>query len=112
MCTYKDPFEATNDGAIMKKILTQPEPNEPIPDIYSPQLKQMVNWLLTKDHEERPSVLEVLRSDCMAVDLRDQGYDPRLIGVANKNTMIVIKKLEEELSSVQNDAQKEIEIKE
>ena len=44
----------------------------------------MVNWLLMKDPDSRPSITEVLQSDYMAFDLRQQGYEPRLIGVMNQ----------------------------
>ena len=78
MCALTEPYDAEHMGALCNKVLN--ETHNPIPDIYSPQLKDLVNLLLTKDHEMRPSITEVLRSPLMSFHLREEGYEPNLIG--------------------------------
>ena len=47
MCTFKEPFEANNEEALINKILNKA--HDSIPEIYSSELRKMVDWLLTKD---------------------------------------------------------------
>lgn len=54
MCTYKHPFEAANQAALILKILRAKY--LPISEKYSKNLREMVDKLLCKDYRERPSI--------------------------------------------------------
>ena len=43
----------------------------------------MIDQLLTENYESRPSIMEVLRCNFVADQLRDMGYVPQLIGAIN-----------------------------
>ena len=47
LCTFRHPFEATNQGALILKIVRARF--DPIPSSYSPELKAMTEMLLRKD---------------------------------------------------------------
>lgn len=51
----------------------------------------MVDWLLTKDDEQRPSIYDILKSDFMAPYLREKGYEPKLIGDLSNSLKNIIK---------------------
>ncbi|KAL4500532.1 hypothetical protein ABPG72_002956 [Tetrahymena utriculariae] len=58
LCTLKPPFEADNIPSLMIKISRGQFP--PIPQIYSKELRYLVNEMLTVDHNQRPSALQIL----------------------------------------------------
>ena len=88
LCSYKGPYDADNLGALCNKVLN--DSYDPIPDIYSTNLKAMVDLLLTKDQEVRPSITEILRSGLMADYLKSEGYEPAFIGTASEKLTLVI----------------------
>ena len=59
LCTYKHPFNARSQGALILKILNGTQDN--IPSFYSDDLKKLVNIILEKKYEKRPSCLEILK---------------------------------------------------
>ncbi|KAL4470324.1 hypothetical protein ABPG74_011935 [Tetrahymena malaccensis] len=60
LCTFKHPFEASNQGALVIKILKNKV--EPLPSMYSRELQSIVNLLLTKDHLKRPDTTSLLQN--------------------------------------------------
>jgi NIMA (never in mitosis gene a)-related kinase len=61
MATFKHPFNATNQGALILKILRgkyDPIPNKD----YSSDLRRMVDLLLEKNHFKRPSMIDIIKS--------------------------------------------------
>lgn len=61
MATFKHPFNASNQGALILKILKGKY--DPIPHReYSSELKKMVDLLLEKNHFKRPSVVDILKN--------------------------------------------------
>lgn len=54
LCTFKHPFEATNQGALIMKIVRAKF--NPIPTNYSQSLKNLVEQLLQKDQKKRPGI--------------------------------------------------------
>ncbi len=60
MCTYKHPFNASNQAALILKILKGKY--DPISKEYSSNLGNMVEWILQKNHFKRPNVLAILTS--------------------------------------------------
>jgi len=58
MATFKHPFNATNQGALILKILKGTY--DPISSQYSSDLKMLIDMLLDKNYFQRPSVFEIL----------------------------------------------------
>jgi NIMA (never in mitosis gene a)-related kinase len=65
LCTFKHPFEAKSQGALIVKILNK-DPDH-INRRYSNDLKKLTTLLLDKDSEKRLSCLEILKSN-MVID--------------------------------------------
>jgi serine/threonine protein kinase len=60
LCTLRLPFKRESPAATIVAILTTP--HDPIPHkLYSDELKEMINKLLTKDPEHRPSINELTK---------------------------------------------------
>lgn len=59
LCALKQPFQADNLLGLVFKIV-QDDP-EPIPDCYSPELRELTLKLLTKNPANRPSTSEILK---------------------------------------------------
>lgn len=59
MATYSHPFNATNQGALILKILKGTY--EPIAQDFSTNLKDMIDLLLTHNYQARPSIASVLQ---------------------------------------------------
>ncbi len=60
LCTYRHPFDASNHGALILKIL-KAEP-DPILAIYSSKLQKLVKQILEKDCEKRPNCWDILNN--------------------------------------------------
>ena len=58
LCTLKHAFHAENLLGLVFKIVQDKQ--EPIPDIYSDGLSQLINQLLIKDEKARPRVIEII----------------------------------------------------
>jgi NIMA (never in mitosis gene a)-related kinase len=58
MSTFKHPFDASNQGALILKILKGKF--EPIPREYSNDLKVLIDLMLEKNHFKRPSIFDIL----------------------------------------------------
>ena len=125
LCTLRKPFDANDPQSLRVKVLNQ-EP-EPISGDYSDQLKGMVKLLLTKEQEatmmgkimmnildgtyQRPSILEILKSDLMAPYLRAQGYEPRLMGLVTEKLKHVIDHQTQKLNGLEDPSKRtEIEL--
>lgn len=58
LCCLKKPFNGVNLPILMKNIVHQPVPK--IPSFYSSELRQLINLLLDKNMETRPSIKDIL----------------------------------------------------
>jgi NIMA (never in mitosis gene a)-related kinase len=58
ICCLKLPFEARSIPLLTLKIINGDY--KPIPEFYSKELKMLVNSLLRVDHEQRPSIYDIL----------------------------------------------------
>lgn len=58
LCTLKHPFEAANQAALILKIVRAKY--NPLSSNYSKGLRDMVDWTLTKDHRQRPSIEQIM----------------------------------------------------
>ena len=83
MCTFRPPF---NDERILFYLCANitNQAHDPIPEIYSPALKAMVDRLLEKDQETRPTIAEILSSDTMVEQMQIHGYEPKLMFVVDQ----------------------------
>ena len=71
LCTYRHPFEAKSQGALILKILkSQPTP---IHNYYSNDLQELIYTLLEKDEEIRPSCNDILMFPNIIDKLRKYG---------------------------------------
>ena len=61
LCTFRHPFEANSQGALILKILnSQPDP---IDESYSKDLSNLIYLLLDKNCKKRPSCEEILKNN-------------------------------------------------
>ena len=58
MCTYKHPFNATNQAALILKILKGKY--DPIPKEYSQDLRKIIEHIMQKNYYKRPNVFDLL----------------------------------------------------
>lgn len=59
LCTLEHPFTADNLLGLVFKIVS--DQHKPIPDRYSKELGDLIERLLQKDPQKRPSVREILK---------------------------------------------------
>jgi len=59
LCTLNHAFDASNLLGLVFKIVQESYP--PIPDVYSPELRELVGQLLSKDPSRRPSCRRIFR---------------------------------------------------
>jgi serine/threonine protein kinase len=58
LCALRLPFKSEQTGATIAAIISKP--HDPIPhNLYSDELKGIINRLLTKDPQQRPSIQEL-----------------------------------------------------
>jgi serine/threonine protein kinase len=74
LCTLRLPFKSEQTGATVAAIVNNP--HDPIPHkLYSDELKDIINRLLTKDPEQRPSIQELTKvpiiSDALDILLKE-----------------------------------------
>jgi NIMA (never in mitosis gene a)-related kinase len=72
LCTYKHPFEANNQAALILKIVRAKF--NPIGSNYSQGLRTMVEKLLEKDQKKRPGIDQIFNMDCMKERMKLYGY--------------------------------------
>lgn len=65
MTNLKHPFNASNQPALIMKILNSPVPS--ILSIYSKELQEIVNLMLDKDHLTRPKLNEIIRNESFLI---------------------------------------------
>lgn len=61
LCALKNPFFATNYGTLVHKVCH--EPIEPLPDIYSPELREFVMSLLERSEQLRPTIKALFETE-------------------------------------------------
>ena len=61
LCTFKHPFDAKSQGALILKIMSNVPEN--INNYYSKDLDNLIHLLLEKDAEKRPSCIDILNLD-------------------------------------------------
>lgn len=115
MVALKPPFEATNHLALAKKIINGSI--ERIPDRYSEDLQQQIQWMLSTDPEKRPSVDELIvnpkiklrlserdmKAEYQVLKDREQLVKQQTEAIKNKEQQLILK--EEELKQREEKAQ-------
>ena len=72
LCTFKHPFEANNQGALILKIMNGSPEN--LNNYYSKDLKDLIYLLLEKDSRKRPSCKDILNLDFVRNKLKSLGF--------------------------------------
>ena len=72
LCTFKHPFEAKSQGALILKIMSNTPDN--INKYYSKELNNLIFLLLEKDSEKRPNCVEILKYDFVLDKVKSLGY--------------------------------------
>ena len=72
LCTLRKPFEATSIPDLIEKIINQSY--IPISKNYSDELKFLIEKLLNKDPQIRPSIKEVLNFDFVVNKMKKYGF--------------------------------------
>ena len=87
LCTYRHPFNASNHGALILKILNSNP--DPILAIYSSKLQQLVNQILEKDFEKRPNCVDILNTPIVIEKAKKFGLYGEIINVFSNNNNYV-----------------------
>ena len=92
LCTFKHPFDAKNQGALILKIMSNKPQN--IDNYYSKELNDLIFLLLEKDSQKRPNCREILKNDLVIKKIKNFGFNNYL------------KELDIEKNEIKNDKEK------
>ena len=71
LCTFKHPFNAKSQAALIKKIAYG---NYPPVEKYSVDLQKLVDFILIKNYIKRPSVYDILSRECVMRKAQKLGF--------------------------------------
>ena len=86
LCTFRHPFNATNQGALIIKILSSNP--EPIFNCYSSQLQYLVNQILEKNYEKRPNCWDLLNNPIIVEKAKQFGLYQDILDIFSYNNII------------------------
>ena len=95
LLTYNHPFTATNQAALFIKILNNKY--NPFPPGINEDLKNMVDFILQKDYEIRPSMKDIITKESFQVNAKKLGLYQDLIDVLGVDALPLMK-LKQELN--------------
>ena len=81
LCTFKHPFEARSQGALILKILNNKP--EPINNTFSKELNNIIYMLLDKNYDKRPSCIEILKNNMIISKIKSLGLNELLTDLDN-----------------------------
>ena len=81
LCTFKHPFDAKSQGALILKILNNKP--EPINDSYSIDLNNLIFMLLDKNCDKRPSCVDILKNKMVINKIKSIGLYDYIIKIDN-----------------------------
>ena len=84
LCTFKHPFEARSQGALILKILNNKP--EPISSTFSKELNNIIYLLLDKNYDKRPSCIEILKNNMVIDKIKSLGLSELLTDLDNIST--------------------------
>ena len=87
LCTFRHPFNATNQGALIVKILNSNP--EPIFNCYSSQLQYLVNQILEKNYEVRPNCWDLLNNPIIVEKAKQYGLYQDILDIFSCNNNII-----------------------
>ena len=87
LCTFRHPFNATNQGALIVKILNSNP--EPIFNCYSSQLQYLVNQILEKNYEVRPNCWDLLNNPIIVEKAKQYGLYQDITDIFACNNNII-----------------------
>ena len=105
LCTYKRPFNAKSQGALILKILNNTP--EKINSVYSLELQNMINILLNKDYLHRPGCNDILKMNIVLSKAKKFGLFEEIINENSKYTLYI--DLENTSAYVENKERKSYE---
>ena len=79
LCTYRHPFEAKSQGALILKILKNMP--APIHNYYSNDLQEFIYYILEKDQELRPSCYDILMNHIVLNKARQYGLINQILNL-------------------------------
>ena len=86
LCTFRHPFNATNQGALIIKILNANP--EPIFNCYSSQLQYLVNQILEKNYEKRPNCWDLLNNPIIVEKAKQFSLYQDILDIFSYNNII------------------------
>ena len=86
LCTFRHPFNATNQGALIIKILNSNP--EPIFNCYSSQLQYLVNQILEKNYEKRPNCWDLLNNPIIVEKAKQFSLYQDILDIFSYNNII------------------------
>ena len=86
LCTFRHPFNATNQGALIIKILNSNP--DPIFNCYSSQLQYLVNQILEKNYEKRPNCWDLLNNPIIVEKAKQFGLYQDILDIFSYNNII------------------------
>ena len=101
LLTFNHPFTATNQAALFIKILNNKY--NPFPPDVPEDLKKMVDFILEKDYEKRPSMEDIITSKSFQYNAWKLNLDQDLKNVLGLS-VLPVQRIKKELSEVNNNS--------
>ena len=103
LCTFKHPFDAKSQGALILKIMNNTPEN--INNTYSKDLCNLIHLLLEKESEKRPSCKDILNLDFIINKIKKLGLFNYIKNfIQEKNLLINVNNNSKNINSNQNNS--------
>lgn len=103
LCTFKHPFDAKSQGALILKIMNNTPEN--INNSYSKDLCNLIHLLLEKESEKRPSCKDILNLDFIVNKIKKLGLFNYIKNfIQEKNLLINVNNNSKNINSNQNNS--------
>ena len=103
LCTFKHPFDAKSQGALILKIMNNTPEN--INNTYSKDLCNLIHLLLEKESEKRPSCKDILNLDFIVSKIKKLGLFNYIKNfIQEKNLLINVNNNSKNINSNQNNS--------
>ena len=103
LCTFKHPFDAKSQGALILKIMNNTPEN--INNTYSKDLCNLIHLLLEKESEKRPSCKDILNLDFIVNKIKKLGLFNYIKNfIQEKNLLINVNNNSKNINSNQNNS--------